>query len=362
MEFLLRRLMVIGTVLVMLVALSLPALAAGFDPNKIVFPVAGDTYYTDTFDDCRGGSGCPRRHEATDIMTYGGKGVPVVAAAAGTVEWIGSSCCILKIDHGGGWATQYIHLNNDTQKPDGSFSDDGLAWGIAPGIQVGTQVEAGQLIGWVGDSGNAESTAPHLHFEIWQGGTRINAYPYLVSAEASWTGYFRDDDNSVHEADIDKIFVEGITIGCSLTNEFCPERDITRGEMAAFISRALDLSAVSGVPAYTDVGGHLFENEIDRIQTAGIGFGCAETEFCPDRPLERDEMAELLVRAFGYENPDGTDFFTDDDGNPFEESINKLAYAGITIGCNPPDGDQYCPDRLLSRAEMASFFVRALGL
>jgi hypothetical protein len=73
-------------------------------------------------------------------------------------------------------------------------------------------------------------------------------------------------------------------------------------------------------------------------------------------------MAELLVRAFGYENPDGTDFFNDDDGNPFEESINKLARAGITLGCDPQDTARYCPDRLLTRAEMASFFVRALGL
>ena len=358
----LRRLKVLATVLVTVVASSLPALAAGFDPNKIVFPVDGDSYYSDTFDDCRGGVGCPRRHQATDILTYGVKGVPVVAAAAGTVKWIGSTCCLLQIDHGGGWATQYIHLNNDTQNPDGSYSDDGQGYGIAPGIQVGTQVEAGQLIGWVGDSGNAEGAGPYLHFEIWQVGTRINPYPYLLSAETNWSGYFRDDDTSVHENDIDKIFVEGITIGCSLNNEFCPSRNITRGEMAAFISRALHLTAMSGEPAYIDVGGHLFENEIDRIQTSGIGFGCTETEFCPDRPLERDEMAELLVRTFGYENPNGTDFFNDDEGNPFEVSINKLANARITIGCNPPDGDRYCPDRLLSRAEMATFFVRALDL
>jgi len=358
----LRRLKVLAMVVVTLMASSLPALAADFDPNAIVFPVDGATYYSDTFDACRGGSGCPRTHQATDILTFGVKGLPVLAAAAGTVKWIGSTCCILKIDHGGGWATQYIHLNNDTQNADGSYSDDGQGYGIAPGIQVGTQVTAGQVIGWVGDSGNAENTGPHLHFEIWQGDTRINAYPYLIAAETRWSGYFWDDDTSVHEADIDSIFAAGITIGCSLNNEFCPSQNITRGEMAAFISRTLHLTATTGVPIYNDVGGHLFETEIDQIQTVGIGFGCTETDFCPDRPLQRDEMAELLVRAFGYENLDGLDFFTDDTGNPFETSINKLASAQITLGCNPPEGDQFCPDRLLSRAEMASFFVRALGL
>ncbi len=356
----LRRYSVLVAVLVTFVAIVPPAQAAEFDPSAIVFPLDGENHYSDTFDSCRG-TGCSRTHQATDIMANGVKGLPVLAAAAGTVQWIGSPCCFLKIDHGGGWATQYIHLNNDTQNPDGSYSDDGQAWGIAPGIQVGTYVEAGQLIGWAGDSGNAENVGPHLHFEIWQGDTRINPYPYLLAAESapSWTGSFKDDDYSVHEPDIDKIFLEGITIGCSFDNEFCPEMDITRGEMAAFIARAVHLSAASGEPAYTDVAGHLFQNEIDLIHTAGIGFGCTETEFCPDRPLERDEMAELLVRTFGYQNPDGIDFFNDDGDNPFEEAINRLANAGITIGCTETE---YCPGRLLTRAEMATFYVRSLGL
>lgn len=354
----LRRFVIVAAGIAVLVSLAAPVRAAEFDPSQIVFPVQGETHYTDTFDDCRGGTGCPRTHQATDIMTYGVKGVPVVAVASGVVDWIGSTCCYLKIDHGGGWGTQYIHLNNDTQNPDGSFSDDGLGWGIAPGITVGTYVETGQLIGWVGDSGNAESAGPHLHFEIWQGDTRINPYPYLVAAESGWTGYFKDDDYSVHESDIDKLYAAGITRGCSLEAEFCPERNITRGEMAAFIARALNLTATSGTPAYVDVAGHYFEEDIDKIQTAGIGFGCTQSEFCPDRPLLRDEMAELLARSFGYASPDGTDFFTDDDGNPFEGSINDLAYAGVTIGC---DVGLYCPDRLLTRAEMASFFVRAMG-
>lgn len=342
-------------------ALVPSAQAADFDPNQIIFPVDGENHYTDTFDACRG-TDCSRRHNATDIMAD--KGVPVLAAAAGTVKWIGDTCCYLRISHGNGWDTQYIHLNNDTQNPDGSYSDDGLAWGIAPGIEVGTHVEAGQLIGWVGDSGNAEYTASHLHFEIWQGDTRINPYPYLIAAEQrdsqpSFTGIFRDDDYSVHEPDIDKLYLAGITKGCSLEWDYCPEREITRGEMAAFIARALGLEATTGVPTYTDQAGHYFEVEIDKIQTAGIGFGCSETEYCPDDPLRRDEMAEMLVRAFSYTNPDGTDFFIDDDGNPFESSINSLAYVGVTLGCSETE---YCPDRLLTRAEMASFFVRAMDL
>ena len=71
-------------------------------------------------------------------------------------------------------------------------------------------------------------------------------------------------------------------------------------------------------------------------------------------------MAELLVRAFAYDNPEGTDYFVDDEGNRFEDSINALANHRITMGCNPPANTKYCPDMALTRAQMATFFVRAM--
>lgn len=146
----------------------------------MIFPVQGENYYSDTFGDPRSGG---RSHAGQDIMTYGQKGAPVVAVAAGTVRWIGSTCCYLAIEHDDGWETWYIHLNNDTQNPDGSYTDDGLGYGIAEGIERGTRVEAGQVIGWVGDSGNAEWATPHLHFELRDpDGTPINAYESLLAA------------------------------------------------------------------------------------------------------------------------------------------------------------------------------------
>jgi len=154
-----------------LLALALPASADEVYP--IVFPVVGPNQFTDTYDAPRGGG---RLHEATDIMAD--KMTPVVAAADGTIGWVSSTCCGLQILHDDGYQSWYIHLNNDTPG-----TDDGQGWGIAPGIEKGVRVSAGQLIGWVGDSGNAEAIAPHLHFQLhYPNGTRFNPYQSLLAA------------------------------------------------------------------------------------------------------------------------------------------------------------------------------------
>lgn len=56
------------------------------------------------------------------------------------------------------------------------------------------------------------------------------------------------------------------------------------------------------------------------------------------------------------------DLFVDGNGSVFEDDINKLGTAGVTKGCNPPTNDRFCPNGLVKRDEMASFLTRALGL
>ncbi len=122
-----------------------------------------------------------RRHKGTDIKSP--RGTPVVAAAEGTVIFVGKgrgAGYYVKVEHADGWVTVYMHLNNDSPGTDDGRGGPDTAF--APGLEVGDLVAAGQLIGFVGDSGNAEHTVPHTHFEVRHDGHAINPYDYLVEA------------------------------------------------------------------------------------------------------------------------------------------------------------------------------------
>lgn len=156
--------------------------------KPIAFPVDGKVTYTDTFGAPRSGG---RTHEGQDLM--GAKMTRLVAAVSGEVYRIkfdnlstGGNSVVIKADDG--WTYHYLHVNNDTPgTDDGKASRDQA---FPPSIVLGARVTKGQLVAYMGDSGNAEATAPHLHFEIRQPaapgaytGTAINAYPSLKAAE-----------------------------------------------------------------------------------------------------------------------------------------------------------------------------------
>jgi hypothetical protein len=133
--------------------------------------------------------------------------------------------------------------------------------------------------------------------------------------------------------------------------------------MAAFLTRAFELGGTTA-EHFGDDNGHLFEEVINRLATAGITKGCdppANTRFCPDSAMTRGEMAAMLVRAFSYP-ASNVDRFTDDNGHLFEDPIQRIAAAGVTVGCNPPANTRFCPNVTVTRAEMATFLTRALGL
>ena len=162
-------------------------------------------------------------------------------------------------------------------------------------------------------------------------------------------------------ADVAWLATSGITRGCNPPDNtrFCPDQPVTRGQMAAFLKRGLGLP--TGEAEFSDIYGHTFEGDIASLADAGITRGCnppANDRFCPDQPVTRGQMAAFLVRALSL--PAGIGGFDDTVGHTFERDISALAEAGITRGCNPPANDRFCPDQPVTRGQMAAFLHRAL--
>ena len=177
-------------------------------------------------------------------------------------------------------------------------------------------------------------------------------------------GSFRDIADSVHADSILRLAKAGITKGCGAPTDqtFCPDGYVTRGQMAAFLVRALGYTDRGSVD-FVDDDDSVFEADIEKLATAGVTRGCGKPTakaFCPDKRVTRGQMAAFLVRALGYTDQGSVDF-VDDDDSIFEADIEKLATAGVTVGCNP-ERTRFCPDKAVTRAQMATFLTRALGL
>lgn len=141
-------------------------------PAGLLVPVQGvrPADLHDTFGDARGSE---RQHEALDIMAPAG--TPVLAVADGHVEKLFDSerggLTIYQFEPSGRWCYYYAHLQR-----------------YASGLAEGAQVRRGEVLGYVGSSGNADPAAPHLHFAVfelgperqWWTGTPVNPYPLLA--------------------------------------------------------------------------------------------------------------------------------------------------------------------------------------
>lgn len=155
--------------------------SVGAAPQTIVFPVVGRVSYSDDF-------GAPRPqggHPGNDILAA--RHAPVVAAEAGRVVfWTTSPSagCMLYLHGQSGTTYQYIHLNNDLTRRNDNRGSCVAGVAYAAGLEDGDEVWAGELIGYVGDSGDADGKHPHLHFELHPGdGPAVSPYPWLLRAE-----------------------------------------------------------------------------------------------------------------------------------------------------------------------------------
>jgi peptidoglycan/xylan/chitin deacetylase (PgdA/CDA1 family) len=167
---------------------------------------------------------------------------------------------------------------------------------------------------------------------------------------------------STHAASITRTKELGITRGCSI-DRYCPADPVSRAQMASFLIRTFSLPA--GPPdVFRDVEpSSTHATAIGAVHGAGITGGCRDDgpDYCPLDPVSRAQMASFLARAL--ELPDGpTDGFVDvAPGSPHAAAIGATRLAGVTEGCATATGSAtFCPDRPVTRAQMASFLVRAL--
>lgn len=177
--------------------------------------------------------------------------------------------------------------------------------------------------------------------------------PPAPAPQVPGPGGFYDTHASAFGGDIAWLVQRGITTGCG-AGYFCPTTAVSREQMASFLKRAIGLPAA---PAdyFVDDWSSQHQDDINRLAYAGITGGCSAVYYCPTGTVTREQMAAFLDRALRLP-PTSTNYFWDDDGSPFEPSINRVAAAGITTGCG---SGRYCTADPVTREQMAAFLHRA---
>ena len=145
---------------------------------RIVFPVVGKATYSNTF------ASTPKGILPGNDIIAARKSL-VVAAEKGTVAFVTrfkAAGCMLVLKGVSGRTFEYLHLNNDLTNKNDNTGKCVAGTAYAPGLKNGQKVKAGQVIGYVGDSGVANGTQPHVHFEVHKS-SPVNPYPYLNKSQ-----------------------------------------------------------------------------------------------------------------------------------------------------------------------------------
>jgi hypothetical protein len=308
-----------------------------------------------------------RHHEGIDIQAP--KLTPVVAVADGKVAKITQeagteNCCSLVIRHNDGWQSVYVHLNNDLYG-----TDDGMGIGVRPDLEVGTEVTAGQVIGWVGDSGNAEDSVDHLHFELRaRNGVAVDPAPSLRRARLQaelpeddpiWP--YLDDEARGMQWVVARLLTEGLFLPCDESGlSFCPD-EVADPEFARDIVRHLTGVEPPLLEGRFQEMPQVFEPLGDEQRVIGNLMGCETVEPCLDLGIPASDLARIAAWALDRlqsgetSNPEVvTEMGQFDTLPPSGEAESELRDRGLIGACRPPL-DQ---EQLLSRETAVTSLVR----
>lgn len=183
--------------------------------------------------------------------------------------------------------------------------------------------------------------------------------PHIIGMTIDRFLPFLDIENTVHQPGIIAIWEAGITNGCG-DGLYCPYEGVTRAQMATFLARALGLTPIGGTHFADVATGGPHDRNINAIAEAGISVGCAPDLFCPDDIVSRAQMATFLARALELEPIVEASFTDVNPRSVHAQNINAIAAEGISKGC---ELGLFCPDDPVTREQMATFLARAfLGL
>ena len=175
----------------------------------------------------------------------------------------------------------------------GAFVDDEGAFYEAPfdalserGIFAGTECNASQIC--------PEDPITRATLAVWLGRALTGEEPPSIQS-SRFTDVARWDWRVPH---IERFAELGVTTGCGDGTRFCPNDAVNRGQMAAFLVRAFELPDASSA-GFDDTGGHFFEGEIDALAAARITLGCRtdRLSYCPNQEVTRGQMATFIARA-----------------------------------------------------------------
>ena len=329
------------------------------------WPIAGDSQVISSFGVARDGGA--RRHAGIDIQAP--KLTPVLSVADGTVmdikQVVGTEeCCSIKIRHNDGWYSVYIHLNNDMY-----LTDDGLGIGVRPDLKVGDEVLAGEVVGWIGDSGNAEDSVNHLHFELrTRQGLAVDPAASLRQARREAdipddpvAGPYLDDDAHGVQLQAAAMLTQGLFLPCDdIGLTLCPD-ELADPEFVRSVARHLVGIEPPPLEGRTQEVPQVFEPAAADSRTLSELMGCEEGEPCLAFGVDEIAVAQMAAWALGQPKPA-------DLTNPEwvlevgalgllpegAEAEVTLRNAGVLGECRPPlDGE-----RLVTRQEALTSLVR----
>lgn len=184
-----------------------------------------------------------------------------------------------------------------------------------------------------------------------------------ITASAGQSGSFIDDNHSPYEPLIERARAIGLVRGCNppSNDRFCPNAVVTRAEMAVMLDRAVGLPPAT-ISYFVDDPDGSVAASIEALAEAGITTGCSPDHFCPDRSLTRGEMAQLITGTMGWSPPQTLSPYRDLDSSPYGPALATLGRRGDVEPCDPPLGLRLCPGQAVTREEAVYALASALDL